>query len=430
MRKILIFRSIFLVSILIGMVACGETKSDTTASAPAEITEKVFTATGDAGASFPVAKDNAYAALMEVAIRDLIGDSTFSANETTISDSFLGYQLGYKYVDDPSWENRTTDADGNMILTLEATVDLESLGEKLGKLGISTSGSSTSTTTASTSTSTSTSTATSSTSSTSSSSTTTETTYSMADVDVTALSVLVYYDPEGDWMENSRNADYADMAVSTLNSSLAALGLETKDQDVQDLLTEERTLLQESTAGSVGVGLLLADEVGAELYAEVEPSLTFSGSSAHAMLTVKVYVRTTGTLILETMKGGPEMTSSSRDASVKASMKEAVEKIMEELEPAIAEYITEGRDFFIRLQNVESYRDASSFSTAVTGVEDVVSINLDSYSGDDMVADYNIKYKGNPLDLLDTIMLFLMDKSGFEYFDLESVRGNELIFTM
>lgn len=422
-----IFGILMVVTMLTGLIACGETKSETTASGDTLLSEKVYTATGDAGASFPDAKDYAYAALMEVAIRDVVGDSVYSANETTIANNFLGYQLSYKYVDDPSWDNRTTDADGNMILTLSATVLLDDLRAKLKTLGISTTGSTASSTSTSTA---STTTATTSTSSTTSTTSTTTTTTDLSELDITALSVLVYYDPEADWMDNSRNAEYADMAVSTLNSAIAALGLETKDSEVQELLKEELTLIQESTMGSVGVGLLLADEVGAELYAEVEPSLSFSGSAAHAMLTVKVYNRTTGTLLLETTKGGPEMTSSSRDASVKASMKSAVEKIMEELEPALADYITGGRNFFIRLQNVESYRDASSFSTAVTGVEGVVSIKLDSYSSDDMVADYNIKYKGNPLDLLDSIMLFLMDKSGFEYFDLESVRGNELIFTM
>ncbi len=312
-----------------------------------------------------------------------------------------------------------------MILTLQAIVDLEKLETDLNNLGISGSAA-TAATTSSTSSSSSSSTSSASSSLTTSSSYTDAT---IEDADLTSLSFLVFVD--NDFKANGdRDEEYAEWAVSTLNSDLTALGLETYDPGAQELLVEERNLMQEATAGSLGVGLLLAEAVAAELYAEVLPEFNYSGQYAHVMLTVKVYSRTTGSLLLETTKGGDDMVGVNQAGAVKLSMQGAVDKVMDELRPALASYVNDGRAYFIRLQNVSSYRDASSFSSSIGNVDEVINVSLKNYSSDDMVADYTVKYSGNPLDLLDSVMLYLMDKPGFEYFDLVSVRGNELIFTM
>jgi hypothetical protein len=47
-----------------------------------------------------------------------------------------------------------------------------------------------------------------------------------------------------------------------------------------------------------------------------------------------------------------------------------------------------------------------------------------------MTGDYIVKFSGNPLDLIDKIMMYLSDKPGFEYLDVQNVRGNEIFFSM
>lgn len=415
-------------SVALLFTACGESgvQSEDTGLPK----EKEYTATGAAGSDFFDAKSYAYGAVLEDAIREILGDTTVDANYDTIESAFLSYYEGYKYIDDPDWVDRYTDSDGNMVLTLTATVLLDDLTTALGNYGLTGSGSSStsSSTTGSSSSSSDLSSTFDSMTEDDDDSTSSSSSVSLDDVDVTSLSFLTFYDP--DEVDDDQE-EYADILVSELNSALAALGLETYDEEAQETLIEERNLMQEVYGGSVGLAQLLAEEVGAELYAEITPTFSFSGNKAHVMMTVKVYVRTTGVLILESTKGGPQLAAQTGlAAAITASADAAVSKIMDELEPAIAEYVDGGRAYFMRLMNVESYRDASGFSTAVSAVDGVVSMKLDTYSADDMIADYNVKFDGNPMDLLDSTMMYLMDKSGFEYFDLVSVRGNELIFTM
>lgn len=450
MSKTLRWGMIFSVIVLgAGLSACGDNSGsvqNNTVPSAAALGPKQFTATGAPGADFPDAKDKVYAAMLEMAIRDLVGDGVFQANSSTIGTHFLSYVKGYKYVKDASYVNRATDASGHMILTMKATVDMVALRDALRDLGV-TAGTTTTvrqnntastggnmsfnntTVVTSSSTGGQTSYATQ-TSAGNASSGTADT--DLTGVDLTSLSFLVYYDANNSAIRDAEDRSYAATAVSMINSKLTGLGIETFDPAAMDQIVQERRLLQQSTTGSVGVGMLVAEQVQAELYAEVIPTMNYNNQRGtwQTMLNVKVYVRTTGALLLNTDVGGREYERMTKDTAIKASMRDAVDKIVSSLSAALKRYVVDGRSYFIRLQGISSYRDASSFSTTIKTVPGVLNVTLKNYSNQDMTGDYVVRYQGNPLDLLDKVMTYLGDKPGFENLDVQNVRGNEIIFSM
>lgn len=428
------------VALILSFNACGGGSTvQNNAGATVQLGPRQFTAVGAAGAGFPDAKDKAFAAIMEVAIRELIGESAFNANRGVIAPNFLSYVKGYKYVSDSSYVNRATDASGNMVLTIRGTVDMVALKAALQNAGVSVGGGNTVSTSGNTTmnntqtvvTSSSTSGNTSfATSTTIASSTSTTPDADLTGVDLTSLSFLVFYNPQNPNIRDAEDRNYANTAVSYMNNRLTTVGVETFDPSAMSQLVDERNLLQQATTGSVGIGMLVAEQVQAELYAEVTPTLNYTGNRAQVALNVKVYVRTTGTLILNVDRGGQEYALVNKDASIKASMREAVDKIMVELSAALKKYVVGGRSYFIRLQGISNYRDASAFSTTIKSVPGVLNVTLKNYSNQDMTGDYIVKFAGNPLDLLDKIMMYLSDKPGFEYLDVQNVRGNEIFFSM
>jgi len=63
-------------------------------------------------------------------------------------------------------------------------------------------------------------------------------------------------------------------------------------------------------------------------------------------------------------------------------------------------------------------------------MDGAVDLTLRSGSKEDMIYDFNLRYKGTPTDAVDNIFNSLSDKEGFEKLDLKEIRGNELTFSI
>ncbi|MGC8764428.1 MAG: hypothetical protein ACP5QT_00865 [Brevinematia bacterium] len=252
-----------------------------------------------------------------------------------------------------------------------------------------------------------------------------------SNVDISSITMLVFYNPRSPViLKNPEEEIYARWAVEDLNKECADMGLQIFDLETMEKLSKEREILQQSEAGNIGIGLLLAERVFAELYTEVTPAVNYQGTKAHVILNVKVFVRTTGALIANIEKGGQEYDSPSVTASIKASMREATKKVRDELAQALKKYVGRGRFYFVRITGIDSYKQANSFVKQLEKIDGVVSVKLKSGSKSDRVYDYNVQYKGNPTELIDILLDTMSQKAGFESFDLSQVRGNELIFTL
>ena len=365
-------------------------------------------------------------ALIDVVRRGLIylaGENEYKSLKENIEKEFLSYENVRKYIvgetenvpenKKKKWISNYRDSEGNLILKLQAFVKLEVLkgdydnwkmkflnqasSELTGKVeSVSSSDSE-----------------------------------DFSNVDISSITMLVFYNPKSPAiLKNPEEEIYAKWAVEDINKEYATLGLQTFDLETMEKLSQEREILHQSEAGNVGIGLLLAERVFAELYTEVTPAVTYQGTKAHVILNVKVFVRTTGSLIANIEKGGQEYDSPSVNASIKASMKEATKKVKEELVLALKKYVGKGRFYFVRIMGINSYKQASTFVKQLEKIDGVVSVKLKSGSKSDRVYDYNVQYKGNPTELIDILLDTMPQKADFESFDLSEVRGNELIFTI
>jgi hypothetical protein len=394
--------------------------------------DKDFIGEGSAP-DFPDARNKAYVDVVKKALLYVIGENNYNKNKPAIDDNLMNYLSARKFIlgetekagpgKEKKWVANSRDSSGNLNLKLQAYVSLKKLKDYADTQGwmsqpaITTAQSSSQPT--------------DNLISGTSSSASSQAQQDLSGVDVSSLTFLAFYNPKDPSIKNDPDqATYAKWAVDNLNRELSSLNIQTFDLEAMDKLASERNLLQESTSGTVGVGLLLAQKVYAELYAEVVPSVTYEGSKAHVIVNIKVYVRTTGALIASIEKGGQQYESVSAAAAIKMSMKEAVKKAMVDITLGLKKYVNNGRFFFVRLSGVQSYKDASKFSTTVGKLDGVVGITLKSGSKQDMVYDYNLQFKGNPTDAVDRLFASMQDKVGFEKFDLKEIRGNELIFTL
>lgn len=438
MLKRLCFLLLFNLLVLAGCGGRSPVRADTyspnsTASQEQTLDDREFIGEGSA-ADFPEARNNTYNDLIKKALISVIGDPAYNKNKTSIEESLLNYPTARKFIfgegekaqpgKNKKWIANSRDSNGMLKLRLQAFVSLKKLKDYADAQGWMPdsapitmqnpvqpdnfqnlqSGSSSSSASGQP---------------------------DLSGVDVSALTFLVFYNPNDPSIKNDpEQASYAKWAVDNLNRELSALNVQTFDLEAMDKLASERNLLQESSSGTLGVGLLLAQKVYAELYAEVSPTVSYEGTKAHAIVNIKVYVRTTGALIASIEKGGQQYESVSATASIKMSMKEAVKKAMVDLTQSLKKYVNNGRFFFVRLSGVQSYKDASKFSGTVSKLDGVVSMTLKSGSKQDMVYDYNLQYKGNPTDAVDSLFAAMQDKQGYEKFDLKEIRGNELIFTL
>lgn len=415
--------------LLLTMVSCGsaQTKSETKPSPVSKSAlpdDKDFIGEGS-GADFSEARNNAYSDVMRLAVLSILGDGGYQKNSAEIEKSYLGYINARKYIlgemektvpeKQKKWVMNTRDGNGKLLLKLQAFVNLKKLSEDLSASGITPAPSAASLTQ-------------------NPAVTAAKNPDNQTDLsggDISSLTFLVYYNVNDPAIRNDPDqVTYSKWAVDLLNSGLAAQNIQTFDVDAMDKLASERNLLQESSAGNVGVGSLLAQKVYAELYAEISPAVNYQGNKANVILNVKVFVRTTGALIASLEKGGQQYESASLAASIKMSMREAAAKINQDLTASLKKYVSNGRFYFVRLSGVNSYRDASRFTTTVSKIDGVINATLKSGSKEDRVYDYSIQYRGNPNELVDRLFETMPDKPGFEKFDLKEIRGNELIFTL
>lgn len=402
------------------------------------------------GKEFQDARINAYVALIQKAIVSLIGDSGYQAKKSAIEKSFFSYTVARKYVlgdVDPApgkekkWVSQTRDESGNLVLRLQAYVNTKKLKADLDSLGYgaaaaaSTSGSgnlnSGGTVTTSTYTSDNTGGKTSDTLTTT---TTTENKTSpavdLASVDLSGLSFVVFYNPKN--FKSDEDEQYAKWGVDALNKQLANIGVTTFDLETMEKLAEEKKLEQEASSGSVSVGQLIANNLYAELYAEVVPSVTYVGDKAQVFMKAKVFNRTTGALIATVERGGNRggTQSANLSASIRMEMRISASNSVAEIAANLKKYVSGGRFFNVSLAGVQSYRDASKFSSTVTKMEGVKNVTLKSGSKEDGVYSYTVQYNGNPTQLVDKLFEYLADKPGYEKFDMKQVRGNDLTFTL
>ncbi len=395
-----------------------------------------FTGTG-IGDDFSTARQNAFAEVVKKGIIYVIGDSGYNAKKSQIDGAFLPYTKARYYVlgevkkntaKQKKWLSTGRTASGQMELKLQAYIDLKKLKEDLDGIGASTT-----TKKPNTVNNTTTTVNTVNTTSTVTTTTTPDTSdEDLSDVDLSALTFLVIYNLSDPVYKNDKNqAEYARWGISYINKELGKVNITTFDADTMEKLAEERNLLQEEANGSIGIGQLLANAIHAELYAEVTPSVSYKGIKVeNAIMDVKIYVRTTGKLIDTYQVGGGEMYANDLTSNIKGSLKVASQKIMKKLIPTLKKYVKDGRVYFVRLNGVNSYKDASKFTSSVKTVDGVKNVSLKSGSKADGVYDFYVEFTGNPTDLMDRLFEFLPDQPGFENFDLQEVRGNELIFTL
>jgi hypothetical protein len=411
--------------------------------------DQQFTVDGS-GKEFQDARINAYVNLIQKAIVSLIGDAGYQANQDAIQKSFFSYIVARKYVlgdVDPApgkekkWVSQTRDDSGNLVLKLQAYVNIQKLKTDLDAMGASAatpqksggSGNLNSGGTVTTATSTFTSDNTGS--KTVDTLNTTSSTGSNAAVDTSAvdlssLTFVVFYDPKN--FKADEDAQYAKWGVDAMNKQLANIGVQTFDLDTMEKLAEEKKLQQEADTGSVSVGQLLAQNLYAELYAEVVPAVTYVGDKAQVFMKVKVYNRTTGALIATVERGGARGGSISANvsASIRMDMRIACSNSVKEIADNLKKYVSGGRFYNVSLTGVQSYRDASKFSTTISKMDGVKNVTLKSGSKEDATYNYTVQYNGNPTQLVDKLFEYLGDKPGYEKFDMKQVRGNDLTFTL
>ncbi len=398
---------------------------------------------------FQDARREVYVDVVRNALKFAIGDREYNANKESIEKDFLYYENVRKYIigetekapkgKEKKWLKNNRDKDGFLVLRLQAYVKLDMLlrdyefvkvkspvmsSSSVSSVSVVVSPQQSSPnvqnievikvdTTRS------------------SSSIASQTIEDLSGVDISSITALVFYNPKApSIVKNPEEEMYAKWAVENLNKELSGIGVQTFDLETMEKLSQEREILHQAEVGNVGIGLLLAERVFAELYAEITPTVNYQGTRAHVILNVKVFVRTTGALIANIEKGGQEYDSPSLAASIKVSMREASRKVREELIIALKRYVSRGRYYFVRIVGVDSYRQANTFVTELQKINGIVSVKLKSGSKTDRVYDYNVQYKGNPNELIDVLLNTMSQKAGFESFDLTQVRGNELIFSL
>ncbi|URA09349.1 hypothetical protein [Thermospira aquatica] len=408
------------------LVACGSPRPPEaiSSSSPAQPQEMgfpetmVFEGRGQSQ-EFSSSRKLAYQDVMRQAIVKILGERDYTAQKTSIDGQFLANEAQFSpYILQKEWTSTKRDENGNLVLALKATIATKKLREDLRSAGFLTTAPSSSPTTQP-----------------SSGSPQRENSgveMDLSGVDISGLSLLIFYNPEALQKTGDPDAErYARRAIQLLNQEFLQSGLEVIDLEAAERVLKEKNLLQEEARGNVGLGLLIAQQVHAELYGEVTPTVSYrAGTTAHVILDCKLYVRTGGRVIASIQKGGEEYDSASLEASVTASMRDAVKKVSKDLFINLKKYVKDGRFYTVRLIEVGSARDASAFAGTVSKLERVKSVKQTLYSKNDRTAEFEIQFQGSPNELMEIIFDGVTAKPGFESLDLFTLRGNELIFTM
>ena len=447
-----VFILLLVLSTFIALSNCGGSAqtavrdSGTTAAAANSLPdEKDFISEG-AGKEFADARIAAYIDFIKKAIIFTIGESAYSQNKASIEKSFFSYIPARKYVlgdveattpeKQKKWLSQNRDESGNLVLKLQAFANIKKLKTDLDQLGVKTSAGNTGNTSGNMTTASTTYTSgndgskTTDTISSTTENTTTTVKTDYSNIDLSSLTFVVFYNPKN--FKTDEDESYAKWAVDALNKQLANIGVQTFDLETMEKLAEEKKLMQESDSGSISMGQLIAQNLYAEIYAEVVPSVTYTGDKANVFFKVKVFVRTTGSLISTVERGGNRQgtMSSSLTGAIKVDMRIAASNCTEEISGSLKKYLGGGRFYNVSLSGVQTYRDASKFSTTVTKMEGLVNITLKSGSKADGIYEYSVQYKGNPTQFVDKVFEYLADKPGYEKFDMKQVKGNDLSFTL
>ncbi|MFN4217121.1 MAG: hypothetical protein ACK4HQ_06955 [Brevinematales bacterium] len=387
---------------------------------PAQIFPEKMTFEGVGKApEFAASRRMAYQDVMQKAIISIVGEKAYTAQKDRIDGQFLNTEVQFgSYILQKEWTSTKRDENGDLILSLRATIATRKLRDDL-QVGGFLAGTSMPVVS-------------SSPVAPAMEPPSVQPDVDLSSVDISGLSILIYYNSSA--LKKSTDADaerYARSAVQLLNKELLQQGIQVFDLESAEKIAQEKNLLQEEARGNVGLGLLLAQQVYAELYGEVTPTVTYrSGTTAHVILELKLFVRTGGRVIASIQKGGQEYDSSSLEASISASMRDSVKKVTAELVTYLKKYVDGGRFYTVRLIEVSSARDATTFASTVSKLEKVKSVKQTLYSRNDRTAEYEVQFQGTPNELMEIIFDGVTTRSGFESLDLSTLRGNELIFTM
>lgn len=400
--------------------------------------EMQFETTGT-GKEFTDARPAAYVNMVTKAVIYLIGSDSYNKNKSGIDSLISPWTKARYYIlgettaapgKEKKWLGTSKDADGNMVIKMQAWVNLKKLKADLDGMGVSAPEQKTPDIVVKDGSSSVVKLDNGGSSSSAPEIKIAQPEVDVSGVDISSLTFLVYYNPSDPSLQGSKeDIGYAKWCVDEFNKQLAGVGVKTFDVDTMEKLMKERNLMQEASTGSVGVGLLLAQQVYAEMYAEVAPSISYTGSKVTISLNIKIFIRTTGALVTTVVKGA-EFNTAPNAAGIKAAIKLATQKAMPDVVLSLKKYMNGGRFFNVRLAGVGGYNDARKFNQAVSKLPGVVNMNLKSGTKADAVYDYDIQFKGSPMDLVDRIFDGVADKPGYEKFDLREIRGNEITFTL
>ncbi len=408
------------------VMACGSPRPPEAISSPSSSPQvqsagfpetMVFEGRGESQ-EFASSRRLAYQDVMRKALVKIMGEREYNTQKASVDGQFLATEAQFSpYILQKEWTSTKRDENGNLILDLKATIATRKLREALvaaGFLSLAPSAPVAQTPAASPQPE------------------PAKQEPDLSGVDISGLSMLIFYNPEA--LQKTGDADaqrYARRAIQLLNQEMLQSGVEVIDLEAAERVVKEKNLLQEEARGNVGLGLLIAQQVHAELYGEVTPTVSYrGGTTAHVILDFKLYVRTGGRVIASIQKGGQEYDSASLEASVTASMRDAAKKVSKDMLINLKKYVNDGRFYTVRLMELGSARDASTFASAVSKLERVKSVKQTLYSRNDRTAEFEIQFQGSPNELMEIIFDGVTTRPGFESLDLFTLRGNELIFTM
>ncbi|AHC13688.1 DUF6175 family protein [Salinispira pacifica] len=243
------------------------------------------------------------------------------------------------------------------------------------------------------------------------------------------MTYMVYFSEEGDVDPFLMKA-----AVTQANAWLANNGYRVVDSDqIEDLKADAELLYEEQTGGSISLLQWIAQRLDADVYVEIDASLTArSQSGSHygkAIITMKMYETSTAALLGSIPYTSPETysASSTEDAlsnALQSSVYQAMPYMAEQSRLRMNEEISDGVRYNVTFINSTDSRLMSSFRRELRDeVEDLETV---SQTGEE--TRYAIYYFGRKDEVEDLIYRVADRTPGMEYISLVLTRGKSMTF--
>lgn len=243
------------------------------------------------------------------------------------------------------------------------------------------------------------------------------------------MTYMVYFSDEGD-----TDPFLMKTAVTQANAWLANNGYRVVDSEqIEDLKADAELLYEEQTGGSISLLQWIAQRLDADVYVEIDASLTArSQSGSHygkAIITMKMYETSTGALLGSIPYTSPETYSATgtEDAlsnALQSSVYQAMPYMAEQSRVRMNEEISDGIRYNVTFINSSDSRLMSSFRRELRGeVEDLETL---SQTGEE--TRYAIYYYGRKDEVEDLIYRVADRTPGMEYLSLVLTRGKSMTF--